>query len=84
MLEDGDGIDLVQCFNPRTDMWIDRPNMQIPRSGSAACVLDGFIYVIGLCAYIIFQPLDFSISYMDLLIFQFGQYFSSLFYSGMG
>ena len=47
MLEDGDGIDLVQCFNPRTDMWIDRPNMQIPRSGSASCILEGMIYVIG-------------------------------------
>lgn len=47
VLEDGDGIDLVQCYNPRTDMWIDRPNMQIPRSGSAACILEGLIYVIG-------------------------------------
>ena len=47
MLEDGDGIDLVQCYNPRTDTWIDKPNMQIARSGSAACVLDGLIYVIG-------------------------------------
>ena len=47
VLEDGDGIDLVQCYNPRTDMWIDRPNMQIARSGSASCVLDGLIYVIG-------------------------------------
>ena len=48
VLEDGDGIDLVQCYNPRTDMWIDRPTMQIPRSGSASCVLDGLIYVIGI------------------------------------
>ena len=48
VLEDGDGIDLVQCYNPRTDTWIDKPNMQIARSGSAACVLDGLIYVIGI------------------------------------
>lgn len=48
MLEDGDGIDLVQCYNPRTDMWIEKPNMQIPRSGSAACILGGLIYIIGM------------------------------------
>ena len=47
VLEDGDGIDLVQCFNPRTDDWAQLTNMMIARSGSAACVLNGYIYVIG-------------------------------------
>ena len=47
MLEDGDGIDLVQCFNPRTNQWTELPKMLIARSGSAACVVNGYIYVIG-------------------------------------
>ena len=47
MLEDGDGIDLVQQYNPRTNQWIEMSHMLIARSGSAACVLNGFIYVVG-------------------------------------
>lgn len=47
MLEDGDGIDIVQLFNPRTQTWSEMRSMKIPRSGSGACVLDGKIYVIG-------------------------------------
>ena len=47
ILEDGDGIDLVQCYNPRVDSWTTKPSMLIPRSGSGACVLDGLIYIIG-------------------------------------
>ncbi|KAK3091829.1 hypothetical protein FSP39_022975 [Pinctada imbricata] len=47
ILEDGDGIDMVQCYSPRTDIWTTKPSMLIPRSGSGACVLDGLIYVIG-------------------------------------
>ncbi len=47
VLEDGDGIDLVQCYNPRTNQWVELSKMLIARSGSAACVLNGHIYVIG-------------------------------------
>ena len=47
MLEDGDGIDLVQCFDPRNNTWEELSPMLIARSGSAACVLNGSIYVIG-------------------------------------
>ena len=49
MLEDGDGIDLVQCYNPRTDAWTELAPMLIARSGSAACVLNGHIFIIGKC-----------------------------------
>lgn len=48
MLEDGDGIELVQCYNPRSDVWSEKSPMLIPRSGSGACVLDGMIYIIGI------------------------------------
>lgn len=47
ILEDGDGIDLVNRYNPKTDSWTKLASMLIPRSGSAACVLEGYIYVIG-------------------------------------
>ncbi|XP_002730985.1 kelch-like protein 24 [Saccoglossus kowalevskii] len=47
VLEDGDGIDLVQCYNPKTDRWKELSAMLIPRSGSAACVLNDHIYIIG-------------------------------------
>ena len=47
VLEDGDGIDLVQQYNPRTNQWIEMSRMLIARSGSAACVLNGFVYVVG-------------------------------------
>ena len=47
VLEDGDGIELVQCYNPRSDVWTEKSPMLIPRSGSGACVLDGTIYIIG-------------------------------------
>ena len=47
VLEDGDGIDIVQLYNPRIQTWIEMRPMKIPRSGSGACVLDGKIYVIG-------------------------------------
>lgn len=47
MLEDGDGIDLVQCYNSRTDHWTELNSMLIARSGSAACVLNDRIFVIG-------------------------------------
>ena len=49
MLEDGDGINLVQCFNPRLNQWTELQPMLIARSGSAACVLNGCIYIIGRC-----------------------------------
>ena len=49
MLEEGDGIDLVQCFNPRSNQWTELASMLIARSGSAACVLNNHIYVIGRC-----------------------------------
>lgn len=47
VLEDGDGIDLVQCFDPKTNSWKELQSMLIPRSGSAACSLNGHLYVIG-------------------------------------
>ena len=47
ILEDGDGIDLVQKYDSKTNEWTEVASMLIPRSGSAACVLDGHIYVIG-------------------------------------
>lgn len=47
VLEDGDGIDLVQCYSPMRDEWTQLRSMEIARSGAAACVLNGFIYIIG-------------------------------------
>lgn len=47
VLEDGDGIELVQKFSGKTGLWTQTTGMLIPRSGSAACFLNGFIYVIG-------------------------------------
>lgn len=47
VLEDGDGTDLAQVYNPKTAMWTEVAPMQIARSGSAACTLKGKIYVIG-------------------------------------
>ncbi|XP_056437887.1 kelch-like protein 20 isoform X2 [Gadus chalcogrammus] len=47
VLEDGDGTDLTQVYNPKTAMWTEVAPMQIARSGSAACTLNGKIYVIG-------------------------------------
>ena len=47
ILEDGDGIELVQKFDTKTGHWTETTGMLIPRSGSAACFLNGFIYVIG-------------------------------------
>uniref|UniRef100_A0A8C8G862 BTB domain-containing protein n=1 Tax=Oncorhynchus tshawytscha TaxID=74940 RepID=A0A8C8G862_ONCTS len=47
VLEDGDGTDLAQVYNPKTSVWTEVAPMQIARSGSAACTLKGKIYVIG-------------------------------------
>ncbi|GFQ65929.1 kelch-like protein 24 [Trichonephila clavata] len=47
VLEDGDGIDLVQRFCPLTNVWSDMAHMLIARSGSRACVVNNLIYVIG-------------------------------------
>lgn len=47
ILEDGDGIDMAQVYDPHTDTWEQLPSMIIPRSGSAAAVLHGLIYIIG-------------------------------------
>jgi N-acetylneuraminic acid mutarotase len=47
VLEDGDGIELVQRYDPQTNTWEDLQPMLIPRSGSAACILNGSIYVLG-------------------------------------
>lgn len=47
VLEDGDGTDLAQVYNPKTCTWTEVAPMQIARSGSAACTLKGKIYVIG-------------------------------------
>lgn len=51
MLEDGDGTDLAQVYNPKTSVWTEVSRMQIARSGSAACTLKGKIYVIGIVLY---------------------------------
>lgn len=47
ILEDGDGIELVQRLDNKTGSWVEMASMLIPRSGSAACVLGDFIYVVG-------------------------------------
>lgn len=47
VLEDGDGTDLAQVYNPKTAVWTEVAPMQIARSGSAACTLKGKIYIIG-------------------------------------
>lgn len=47
ILEDGDGIELVQKFDSKTGEWTEVAGMLIPRSGSAACLLGRYIYVIG-------------------------------------
>lgn len=47
VLEDGDGTDLAQVYNPKTSVWTEIAPMQIARSGSAACTLKGKLYVIG-------------------------------------
>ena len=39
-----DGIELVQKFDNKTGNWTEVAGMLIPRSGSAACALNGFIY----------------------------------------
>lgn len=51
VLEDGDGTDLAQVYNPKTSVWTEVAPMQIARSGSAACTLKGKIYVIGIQPY---------------------------------
>ena len=48
VLEDGDGTDLAQVYNPKTSVWTEVAPMQIARSGSAVCTLKGKIYVIGM------------------------------------
>lgn len=48
VLEDGDGTDLAQAYNPKTSVWTEVAPMQIARSGSAACTLKGKLYVIGM------------------------------------
>lgn len=47
VLEDGDGTNLAQVYNPKTATWTEIAPMQIARSGSAACTLKGKLYVIG-------------------------------------
>ena len=47
ILEDGDGIELVQKYDCKSGEWTEVAGMLIPRSGSAACLLGGYIYVIG-------------------------------------
>ena len=46
-MEDGDGIDVVQKFDTKSGEWSEMASMLIPRSGSAACVLNNAIYVLG-------------------------------------
>ena len=37
----------VECFNPLSNQWYKLANLPMPRSGVAACVVQGLIYVIG-------------------------------------
>ena len=62
VLEDGDGTDLTQVYNPKTAVWTEVAPMQIARSGSAACTLNGKIYVIGR------RPVDVSTDGKTLLL----------------
>ena len=39
---------MVQKYDSKTNEWTEAASMLIPRSGSAACVLDKYIYVIGM------------------------------------
>ena len=54
ILEDGDGIDVVQKYDTKTGEWTELATMLIPRSGSAACVLNGHIYVIGITTCLLY------------------------------
>lgn len=47
VLDDGDGVDTLQCYDPVRDSWSELAPMLIPRSGAAACVYNGKLYVIG-------------------------------------
>lgn len=47
ILEEGDGMDCVLRYDPRSDTWTELPPMLIARSGAACCVLDSHIYIIG-------------------------------------
>ena len=72
ILEDGDGIELVQKYDTKTWKWTEVSGMLIPRSGSAACVLNGYIYVVSsgqspqevvFCAgFSVFSPLPLVLS----------------------
>ena len=53
-MEDGDGIELVQRYDSKSGEWTEVAGMLIPRSGSAACLLGGFIYVIGMKILLLF------------------------------
>ena len=53
ILEDGDGIELVQKYDSKSGEWTEVAGMLIPRSGSAACLLGGYIYVIGKTRYLL-------------------------------
>ena len=55
ILEDGDGIELVQKYDSKSGEWTEVAGMLIPRSGSAACLLGGYIYVIGKTRYLFAQ-----------------------------
>lgn len=60
ILEDGDGIELVQRYDPKHDTWTELSPMLIPRSGAATCVLNGQIYVVGLyCYFVLYNFLIF-------------------------
>ena len=53
ILEDGDGIELVQRYDSKSGEWTEVAGMLIPRSGSAACLLGGYIYVIGMNHFVV-------------------------------
>ena len=52
-MEDGDGIELVQRYDSKSGEWTEVAGMLIPRSGSAACLLGGYIYVIGMNHFVV-------------------------------
>lgn len=65
VLEDGDGTDLAQVYNPKTTVWTEVAPMQIARSGSAACTLKGKLYVIGNNHSSIFEGFFFCFSRLE-------------------
>lgn len=80
VLEDGDGIHLVQKYSPLTDSWTEMPPMRIPRSGAAACSLGDYIYVVGMLHTLILSIIQYNLinkcHCVQLGFFLFKRYFN--------